>query len=115
MKASKESSSRLCLSGDVPPSAACWGVSGVAFLGLGPRAGFRWILVRRPPGVLASARSAKFARGAALARFAAEGRWRPSSHSVSGSWSLRFCVRLASGQCLVASVCRFVRRVGTLH
>ena len=30
MKASKESSSRSCLSGDVPPLAARWGVSGVA-------------------------------------------------------------------------------------
>ena len=30
MKASKESSSRLCQLGDVSPSAARWGVSGVA-------------------------------------------------------------------------------------
>ena len=30
MKVSKESSSRLCPLGDVPPSAARWGVSGVA-------------------------------------------------------------------------------------
>ena len=84
MKASKESSSPLCPSGDVPPSATRWGVSGVASrvsdparVSGGPRCG-------APPGVLASARSARFARGAALARSAAEGRWRPSSHSVSG-------------------------------
>ena len=31
------------------------------------------------------------------------------------SWSLRFRARLVSGQCLAASVCRYVRWVGTLH
>ena len=84
MKASKESSSRLCQLGDVPPSAARWGLSGVASrvsdlarASGGSRCG-------APPGVFASARSARFARGAAPARPVAEGRWRPSSHSVSG-------------------------------
>ena len=85
MKASKESRSRLCPSGDVSPSAARWGVSGVASrvsdparVSGGSRCG------APPPGVLASAQSARFARGAALAQSAAEGRWRPSSHSLSG-------------------------------
>ena len=68
MKASKESSSRLCPLGDVSLSAARWGVWGVASrvsdtarVSGGYRGG-------APPGVLASARRARFARGAAPAQ-----------------------------------------------
>ena len=84
MKASKESSSGLCPLGDVSLSAARWGVWAVACrvsdparVSAGSRGG-------APPGVLASARSARFARGAAPARSVADGGRRPSSHSVSG-------------------------------
>ena len=84
MKASKESSSRLCPSGEVPPSAARWGVSGVASRVSDPTRVSGGSRCGAPPGVLAPARIARFARGAALVRSAAEGRWRPSSHSVSG-------------------------------
>ena len=84
MKASKESSSRLCPLGDVSLSAARWGVSGVASRVSDPARVSGGSRGAAPPGVLASARSARFGRGAALARSVAEGRWRPSSHSVSG-------------------------------
>ena len=84
MKASKESSSQLCPSGDVPPSAARGGVSSVASRVSDPARVSGGSRCSVPPGVLASARSARFARGAALARSAAEGWWRRSSHSVSG-------------------------------
>ena len=84
MKASKESSSRLCPLGDVPPSAARWGVSGVASRVSDPARVSGGSRCGAPPDVLAPARSARFARGAAPARSAAEGWWRPSSHSVSG-------------------------------
>ena len=84
MKASKELWSRLCLLGDVSLSAARWGVSGVASpvsdtaqVSGGSRGG-------APPGVLASARRARFARGAVPARTVADGGWGLSSHSVSG-------------------------------
>ena len=84
MKASKEWSSRLCQSGDVPPSAVRWGVSGVAFGVSDPAQVSGGSRCGALPGMLASARSARLARGALLGRSAAEGRRRPSSHSVSG-------------------------------
>ena len=84
MKASKESSSRLCPLGDVPPSVARRGVSGMASRVSDPTRVSGGSHCGAPPGVLACARSARFARGAAPARSVAEGRWRPSSHSVSG-------------------------------
>ena len=84
MKASKESSSRLCPLGDVPLSSARWGVSGVSSWVSDPARVSGASRCGAPPGVLASARSATFARGAAPARTVAEIRWRPSSHSVSG-------------------------------
>ena len=84
MKASKESSSRLCPLGDVPPSAARWGGSGVASRVSDPARVSSGPCCGAPPGVLASARSARFARGAAPAQSVAEGQWRPSSHWVSG-------------------------------
>ena len=83
MKAWKDSSSRLCPLGDVPPSVACWGVSGVASRVSDPARVSGGSCCAAPPGVVASARSARFARGAAPARSVAEGRRRPSSHSVS--------------------------------
>ena len=84
MKASKELSSRLCPLGDVSPLAARWGVSGVASWVSDPARVSGGSRGGAPPGVLASARSARFARGAAPAQSVAEGWWRPSSHSVSG-------------------------------
>ena len=84
MKASKESSSRLCPLGDVPPLAARWGVSRVASRVSDPARASGGSRCGAPPGVLASAQSARFARGAAPAPSVAEGRCRPSSHSVSG-------------------------------
>ena len=84
MKASKESSSRLCPSGDVSSSAVRWSVSGVASRVSDPARVSNGSRCGAPPGMLASVRGARFARGAALARSAAEGRRRPSSHSVSG-------------------------------
>ena len=83
MKASKESPSWLCPLGDVSPSAACWGVLGVASRVNDPARASGGSRCGAPPGVLASARSARFARGAAPAQSVAEGRWTPSSHSVS--------------------------------
>ena len=74
MKASKESSSRLCPSGDVPSLAARWGVSGVASRVSDPARVFGGSHCGAPPGVLAPARGARFARGAALVQSAAEGR-----------------------------------------
>ena len=84
MKASEESSSLLCPPGDVSPSAARWGVSGVASRVSDPARVSGGSRGAPPPGVLASARSARFARGAAPARSVADGGWRPSSHWVSG-------------------------------
>ena len=84
MKASKESSSRLYLLGDISPSAARWGVSGVASRVSDPVPVTAGSCAGAPPGVLASVRSARFARWAAPARSVAVGRWRPSSQSVSG-------------------------------
>ena len=72
MKTSKELSSR-----------SCWGVSGVASRVSDPAQVSGGSLGGAPPGVLASARSIRFARRAAPARSVAEGRLRPSSHSVS--------------------------------
>ena len=67
MKASKESSSQLCPLGDVPPSAARWGVSGVVSWASDPARVSGGSRCGAPPGVLASARVARFARGAAPA------------------------------------------------
>ena len=85
MKASKESSSRLCPLGAVSLSAARWGMLGLASrvsdtarVSGESRGGAPY------PGVLASARRARFARGAAPARPVADGGGRLSSHSVSG-------------------------------
>ena len=84
MEASKESSSRLCPLGDVSPSATRLGVSGVASRVSDPAQVSGGSRGGAPPGVLASARSSRFARGAASARSVADGVWRPSSHSMSG-------------------------------
>ena len=84
MKASKESSSRLCLLGDVSPSAARWGVSGVASRVSDPTRVSGGSRGGAPPGVLALARNGRFAKGPAPARSVADGGWRPSSHWVSG-------------------------------
>ena len=100
MKASKESSLRLCLLGDVPPSAACQGVLGVISGASDPARGSGGSRCRAPPGVLASARSARLARGAAPAQSMAEGLGAVRTGGVR-SWSLGFRVRLASCQCLV--------------
>ena len=84
MKPSKELSSRLCPLGDVSLPATRWGVSGaasrvsdVARVSGGSRGG-------ASPGVFALACRAGLARGTAPARPVADGRWRPSSHLVSG-------------------------------
>ena len=84
MKASKESSSPLFPLGDVSLSAARWGVSGAASRVSDPASFPVGVAAAPPTGLLASARSAMFARGAAPARSVAHGGWRPSSHSVSG-------------------------------
>ena len=63
MKASKESSSRFCPLADVSPSSARWGVSGVASRVSDPARVSGGSLGGAPPGVLASAQSARFARG----------------------------------------------------
>ena len=67
MKASKESSSRLCPLGDVPPSSARRGVSGVVSRASDPARVSGGTRCGAPPGVLASARVAGRARGAAPA------------------------------------------------
>ena len=80
----QESSPRLCPLGDVSPSTARWGVSGVASKVSDPARVSGGSRGGAPPGSLASARSARFARWAAPAQSVAHGGWRPSSHSVSG-------------------------------
>ena len=67
MKASKESLSRLCPLGDVPPSSARWGVSGVVSRASDPALVSSGSRCSASPGVLAPARVARFARGAAPA------------------------------------------------
>ena len=57
MKASKESSSRLCPLGDVPPSSAHWGVSGVVSLASDPALVSGGSRGSASPGVLVSARA----------------------------------------------------------
>ena len=67
MKASKESSSRLCPLGDVPPSSVRRGVSGVVSRASDPAPASCGSRRSAFPGVLAPARVARFARGAAPA------------------------------------------------
>ena len=67
MKASKESSSRLCPLGDVPPSSARWGVSGVVSRASDPALASGGSRSSASPGVLVFARAARCARGAAPA------------------------------------------------
>ena len=84
MKALKESSSRLCPLRDASLPAACWGVSGVTSWISDVAGGYAGSRGGASPGVFALACRARFARGTASARPVAHGRWRPSSHSVSG-------------------------------
>ena len=67
MKASKESSSRLCPLGDVPTSSAHWGVSGVVSRASDPALVSGGSRGSASPGVLVSAWAARCARGAAPA------------------------------------------------
>ena len=114
MKASKESSSRLCPLGDVPTSARRWGVLGVASGVYDPARASGGSRCGAPPACLRLRKVPGSPGGRRLREL-----WLRVAEFVLTpgvrSRSLRSRVRLASGQCLVASVCRVVRQVGTLH
>ena len=113
MKASKESLSRLCPLGDVSLSAARWGVSGVAFRV--SDVGFPVGLAAAPPPSCLRLREVLGSPGGRRTRdlwLMVDG----DVHTLAvRSRSLRFRVRPVSAQRPAASVCRYVRWVGTLH
>ena len=115
MKASKESSSQLCLLGDVPPSSARWGVSGV-------------VSRASDPALVSGGSCGSASLGGARVYAGRQVRPRGGARVIRRqgpvgavrtpgirSWPLGFRVRLAICQCLVSSVCRFVLQVGIAH
>ena len=120
MKASKESSSRLCPPGDLSLLAARLGMSGVVARALyfvwapgGPRGGASPDVAF--PGALASLRCAGAVDWAAPASPAACAPWAVGRGEAGGMPGVRHQfhrsgTRLASVPCLVTSACRHVRR-----
>ena len=115
MKASQKSLSLLCPLGDVPPSSARWGVSGVVSWASDPALVSGGSHGSASPGVLVSARAARCALGAGARLIRGRGPVGAVRTPRVRSWPLRFHVRLAICQCLVSSVCRVVCQVGTPH